>query len=179
MQDESRCSATINWRYFSLEQVNSQHGPQWKIWEQPDDYPSRGLRAFWGAEAARRQGEAAFGRFHMALLKARHVERHDIADINTLAEVARNVGLDMTQFSRDLADRQLLTKLAEDHTFAVDTLGVFGVPTLVFPEQQAIFLRMSSPPPPGESLSVFAEVEYLTQRRQYIAEIKRPQRAQT
>ena len=44
---------TINWKYFSLEQVNNQQGLQWKLGEQPDHYPSRGLRAFWAAEAAR------------------------------------------------------------------------------------------------------------------------------
>jgi hypothetical protein len=56
---------TLNWRYFSLEQANNEQGPQWKIWEQPEDCPSRGLRAFWAAEAAQRQGEAVFDRFHL------------------------------------------------------------------------------------------------------------------
>ena len=166
---------TINWKYFSLEQVNSEQGPQWKIWEQPEDYPSRGLRAFWAAEAARHQGEAVFSSFHIALLRARHEQRQDIADMNTLIEVAESVALEMTQFQKDLGDRRLLAKLAEDHTFAVETLGIFGTPTLVFPERQAVFLKMSSPPPPEESLSVFAELRYLGERRRYIQEIKRPQ----
>ncbi len=163
----------INWRYFSLEQVNSQQGPQWKIWEQPEDYPSRGLRAFQAAEAARRQGEAAFGSFHMALLRARHEQHKDIADISTIIQVAESVELEMTQFQKDLSDRQLLAKLAEDHTFAAESLGVFGTPTLVFPEGRAVFLKMS-PPPPEESLAVFAEVQQLAERRHYIQEIKRP-----
>ncbi len=164
---------TINWRYFSLEQVNSQQGPEWKIWEQPEDYSSRGLRAFRAAEAARRQGEAAFDSFHIALLKARHEQRRDIADMNTLTEVAESVDLEMKQFQQDLGDRQLLARLAEDHTSAVD-LGVFGTPTLVFPENQAVFLKMS-PSSPEESLSVFAELRQMVERRQYIREIKRLQ----
>jgi len=167
---------TINWKYFSLEQVNSQQGAQWKIWEQPEDYPSRGLRAFWAAEAARRQGEAAFSCFHIALLRARHEQRRDIADMNTLIEVAESADLEMTQFQKDLSDRQLLAKLAEDHTFAVETLGVFGTPTLVFPERQAVFLKMSPLPSPEECLSVFTELRQLAERRQYIQEVKRPQR---
>jgi len=166
----------INWRYFSLEQVNNQQGPQWKLWEQPEDYPSRGLRAFWAAEAARCQGESAFDRFHIALLRTRHEQRRDIADVNTLAQVAESVGLEMAQFRNDLADRRLLAKLAEDHTFAVESLGVFGTPTLVFPESQAVFLKMSLPPPPEESLSVFTELHHLAAQRRYIQEIKRPQR---
>jgi len=167
---------TINWKYFSLEQVNSQQGAQWKIWEQPEDYPSRGLRAFWAAEAARRQGEATFSCFHIALLRARHEQRRDIADMNTLIEVAESADLEMTQFQKDLSDRQLLARLAEDHTFAVETLGVFGTPTLVFPERQAIFLKMSPLPSPEECLSVFTELRQLAERRQYIQEVKRPQR---
>ena len=95
----------INWRYFSLEQVNSEQGPRWKIWEQPTTYPSRGLRAFWAAEAARLQGEEAFDSFHVALLRARHKQNRDIADIAALIEVAENVGLDLTQFQNDITNR--------------------------------------------------------------------------
>ncbi len=170
---------TINWKYLSLEQVNSQQGPQWKIWEQPEDCSSRGLRTFRAAEAARQQGEAAFSSFHIALLRAKHEQHQDIADMNTLIEVAESVDLEMTQFQKNLGDRRLLAKLAEDHTFAVETLGIFGTPTLVFPERRAIFLKMSSPPPPEESLSVFAELRYLAERRRYIQEIKRPQSPKT
>ena len=166
---------TINWKYFILEQVNSQQKPQWKIWEQPEDYPSRGLRAFLAAEAARHQGEAAFDSFHIALLKARHEQHQDIADTNTLIQVAESVGLEMAQFQKDLGDRQLLTKIAQDHTCAVETLGVFGTPTLVFPERQAVFLKMSPPPPPEECLSLFTELRQLAEGRQYIREVKRPQ----
>ena len=166
---------TINWKYFSLEQVNSQQEPQWKIWEQSENYPSRGLSAFRAAEAARRQGEAVFSSFHMALLRAKHEQGQDIADINTLTEVAESVDLEMAQFQKDLGDRRLLAKLAADHTLAVETLGIFGTPTLVFPERQAIFVKLSSPPPPEESLSVFTELRYLAERRRYLQEIKRPQ----
>ena len=169
----------INWSYFSLEQINNSQGPQWKIWEQPNDYVSRGLRAFWAAEAARRQGEDAFNRFHITLLRERHEHHRDIADVNTLVEVAESIGLEMTRFEKDLVDRQLLTRLAEDHTFAAETLGIFGTPTLVFPERQVIFLKMSSPPPREECLSTFTEIHHLADRRRFIQEIKRPQRANT
>ncbi len=165
---------TINWRYFSLEQINSQQEPKWKIWEQREDYPSRGLRAFRAAEAARRQGEAAFNSFHIALLKARHEQRKDIADMGTLTQVAESVNLEMSQFQKDFSDRKLLAKLAEDYTFAVEVLGIFGTPTLVFPEKQAVFLKML-PPLPEDSLSVFNDVRTLAERWQHIQEIKRPQ----
>jgi len=165
---------TINWRYFSLEQVNSKQGPEWKIWEQPEDYPSRGLRAFQAAEAARRQGKSSFDSFHIALLKARHEQRKDIADVDILNQIADNVNLNMAKFQKDFNDRKLLDKLAEDYTFAVEVLGIFGTPTLVFPEKRAVFLKMSSPLP-EDSLALFDDVRTLAERRQYIQEIKKPQ----
>ena len=175
MKEDAGSKLSINWKYFSLEQVNSQQEPQWKIWEQPEDYASRGLNAFLAAEAARRQGEAAFGSFHFALLRARHEQRQDIADIDTLVKVAEGINLNMAQFREDLGDRRLLSKLAEDHIYAVETLGVFGTPTLVFPERRAIFLKLASPPSPEESLPVFVELRQLAERRQDIQEVKRPQ----
>ncbi len=173
MREESGLELTINWRYFSLEQVNSQQGPQWKIWEQAEDYASRGLRAFRAAEAARCQGEDAFDRFHISLLRAKHEQHRDIADVNTLFDVAESINLEMAHFRKDLADRRLLARLADDHSFAVESLGVFGTPTLVFAQRQVIFLKMSAPPPPEESLDVFTELYNLIERRRYIQEIKR------
>ena len=166
----------INWKYFSLEQVNSQNGPDWKLWEQPEDYPSRGRRAFQAAEAARRQSEAAFSRFHMALLRARHEQSRDIADVNTLMEVAESSGLEMPRFQEDLSNRQLLAKLAEDHTLAVETLSVFGTPTLVFSGGQSVFLKIMSVPPLKECLQLFKEIRHLAEQRQYVQEVKRPAR---
>jgi len=167
---------SINWKYFSLEQVNNQNGPNWKLWEQPEDYPSRGRRAFLAAESARCQGEAAFNRFRMALLRTKHEQSRDIADVNTLIEVAESSGLEMPQFQEGLSNPQLLSKLAENHTLAVETLGVFGTPTLVFPEGQAVFLKMIPAPPPEECLQLFTEILHLAEQRQYIHEIKRPAR---
>ena len=166
----------VNWRYFSLEQVNNKHGPRWKVWEQPEDYASRGLPAFQAAEAARRQGEEAFDRFHYALLAAKPEHKQDIADLDTLVEVAEGVALEMPRFKKDLSDRGLLSKLAKDHTFAVESLGVFGTPTLVLAENQAVFVKMAAPPPPEDTMGVFAEIQHLAEQRRYILEVKRPQR---
>ncbi len=174
MKEETRQKVTLNWRYFSLEQVNNKQESQWKIWEQPEDYPSRGLRAFWAAEAARCQGEAAFGSYHMALLKAKHEQGRDITDVDTLIELARDIGLETAQFQKDLNDNSLLLRLAKDHTFAVETLGIFGTPTLVFPRGKPVFLKLASPPPPSEGLAVFDEIRCISEQRQYIMEIKRP-----
>ena len=167
---------SIRWRYFSLEQVNSQQGPEWKLWEQPDDFRSRGLWAFRAAEAARCQGEALFERFHTALLGARHQQGKDISDQEVLMGVASAVGLELSRFREDLARRELLGRLAEDHTTAVEQFGVFGTPTITFPGGQATFLKLAELPPDEEALAVFHELLKLATARTYILEVKRPQR---
>ncbi len=167
---------SIRWRYFSLEQVNSQQGPEWKLWEQPDDFASRGLWAFRAAEAARGQGEVSFERFHSALLHARHQQGKDIADRGVLADVASVAGLEISRFREDLARRELLARLAEDHTAAVEQFGVFGTPTIVFPDGQAVFIKLTEIPPPAEALAVFHELQQLATARTYVREVKRPQR---
>lgn len=163
----------VGWRYFSIEQANNPHGPGWRLWEQPLEVSCGGLRSFCAAEAARLQGEEAFSRFHAALLAAVHREHHDIAAIETHLKAAEGAGLDVARFERAMGDRGLLARLAADHTLA-ESLGIFGTPTLVFAEGQAIFLKMSPPPPPGECLPAFMELRNLAERRGYIHEVKRP-----
>ena len=43
VKEELGDNLQINWRSFALEQVNSEHGRDWKAWEQGTDYKSRGL----------------------------------------------------------------------------------------------------------------------------------------
>ena len=93
----------------------------------------------------------------------------------TLNQVAESVDLEMDRFRKDLGDRRLLDRLVEDHIFAVETLGVFGTPTLVFAEQQAVFLKMAPPPSIEEAVAVFEDVRRLAESRHQIKEIKRPQ----
>lgn len=116
-----------------------------------------------------------FDSFHFALLKAGHEQRKDIADIATLITVAQDVKLDLTRFRKDLGNRKLLTRLATDHTYAVEKLGIFGTPTLVFPGGQPVFLKMFPPPPPDEAVQFFTELRQMAERKPYLLEIKRPE----
>ena len=164
----------IEWHSFPLEQVNSTQGPEWKLWEQPDEYKSRGLWAFRGGEAARLQGKELFERFHMALLRARHVEKRDIANPEVLIEVALEAGLDVDRFRQDLPNRNLLAKIGEDYVWGVKEHGVWGTPTLVFNGRQAAYLKVRSAPPPEEAVKLFEELFDIIYRRPYVVEVKRP-----
>ena len=165
---------SVEWYSFPLEQVNSTQGPEWKLWEQPDEYQSRGLWAFRGGEAARLQGKELFGRFHLALLRARHAENKDIADPEVLIKVAMEAGLNVDRFRQDLPNRNLLAKIGEDYIRGVQEHGVWGTPTLVFNGRQAAYLKLKPAPPPEESVKLFDELFDLICRRPYVVEVKRP-----
>ena len=166
----------MRWRCFPLEQVNSDEGPEWKLWEQPESHRSRGRTAFHAAIAARRQGEAAFERFHHALLRAKHEEGHDHGKRETLLAVAREADLDAERFERDLNDRSLLGAIGEDYTEGREQFGVFGTPTFVFPNGGAAYLKMLPAAPSEEAVPVFEEFVRTVRDRAYITEIKRPKK---
>ena len=164
----------IEFYSFPLEQVNTIQGPEWKLWEQPDEYKSKGLWALRAGEAARLQGKEAFERFHIALLRARHVEKRDIADLEVLIEVAIEAGLDGDRFPQDLSNRSLMAKNGEDYTRGVEEHGVWGTPTLVFNGRQAAYLKLRPAPPSEESVKLFEELFAIIHGRPCVIEVKRP-----
>lgn len=164
----------VNWKYFPLEQVNSGEDDDWKLWEQPLDFASRGRMAFHGAIAARKQGEAAFEAFHFALLDAKHLAGENLGRRKVIVDVARSAGLDMDAFERDLDDASLLAKIGEDYEEGRNEHGVFGTPTLVFPNGEAAYLKMRPAPEPERTLEVWNKVRGLIEVEGEIAEIKRP-----
>jgi predicted DsbA family dithiol-disulfide isomerase len=169
----------ITWRSFSLEQANRgnrETEPGWRVWEQTDDYPSRGLWAFRAAEAARIQGSAPYDRYRMALLRAKHEERQDIADRRVLCELAEQADLDLGRFQADLADRQLLARIGTDHTRAIEEFDAFGTPTLVFGPAQVAYVKILPPPPVEEALAVFDTIRAMVANSPAVLEVKRPQK---
>ncbi len=164
----------VNWKYFPLEQVNSGEGPDWKLWEQPLDFASRGRMAFHGAIAARNQGDEAFEAFHFAVLDAKHVDGENLGRRQVIVDVARSAGLDMEAFERDLDDASLLAKVGADYEQGRNEHGVFGTPTLVFPNGEAAYLKMRPAPETVRTLEVWNKVRGLIEGEPDIAEIKRP-----
>ncbi len=159
----------MEWKPFSLEQVNSKEGPEWKAWEQPD-----GLLALRAGEAARKQGEKAFEAFHLALLKARHEERKDLTHLDVIMDAGRVAGLDLGQLQEDLVDNELRQVIGESHTRAVEEYGIFGVPTFIFPSGLTAYLKTYQPPP-EEAVEVFEALNKLMGKWQFVGEVKRPQ----
>ena len=169
-------SFDITWKNFSLEQVNSTRGPDWKVWDQPDSYESRSLLSLRAGEAAKLQGRDTFEKFHRALLTARHGGdgRISLDEAGPLIEIARDVGLDVARFEADLGDRSLLGNIARDHTEAVEKHGVFGTPTFVFENGNSAYLKAFIPPP-EDSVAFFEHFVAVVVDCSFVGEIKRPQ----
>ncbi len=166
----------ITWRGFSLQQINSDEGPEWKVWEQVDLHEARSLLASVAGEAAKRQGPDAFDRFHMALLVARNAgtERIPLNEDKPIIEAAEQGGLDVERFKKDLADPELVQVVARDHEESVERHGAFGTPTFVFENGQSAYLKTFIPPE-EESVEAFDHFIGLMSERSYIGEVKRPQ----
>ena len=166
----------ITWKSFSLEQVNSREAPESKVWEQDDITAPRALLSLVAGEAAKEQGVAAFERFHLALLTARHGGNGRIAlnELDPILEVARKAGLDIERPRRAIADPATVAQVGRDHTEGVERHGAFGTPTFVFEGGGAAYLKTFIPPE-GESLAFFEHFAAMTAGGSYLGELKRPQ----
>ena len=166
----------IDWQPFALAQVNVDEGAEYNVWEQPAilDGSDKTLLAHQAGLAAKRQGKEAFQSFFITLLKARHEDKVDLNDASVITEAAKSSGLDLARFREDLVDPDLLKQLGESHTKAVEEHGAFGVPTFVFPNGNAAFLKMFIPP--DEQAAEIYETLFKTMSEiSHVGELKRPQ----
>jgi predicted DsbA family dithiol-disulfide isomerase len=124
--------------------------------------------------AAMRQGGEIYDKFHLALVKARHEQRKELADINVVLDCAKQAGLDIDKLQKDMKDPAILETIAESHNEGAKKYGVFGVPTFVFPNGQSAFLKMFYPDKES-SVEVYESLFKLMSSWVNIGEIKRPQ----
>jgi 2-hydroxychromene-2-carboxylate isomerase len=168
----------IEWRYFSLEQVNQRAGEGVNVLERPAGYEPTGLEAFAAAEAARRQeNPEAWDRLHEGLFRAKHVQKEKFTRA-VVELVAEEAGLDMDRFRKDMDDPSILDTLKRDHAEGVSE-GVFGTPTFFFEDGGSGFLKMMPAPTGAEALRTWVHVKALIGTASTVAEIKRPKKPQT
>ena len=94
--------------------------------------PSSSLPALTAGRCAQLQGEDAFDRYHMALLRAPIEENRDISSREVLVAMAMENGLDIARFVSDFdSGEQEAWVLAEYKEIARDR-SFSGIPTVVF-----------------------------------------------
>jgi predicted DsbA family dithiol-disulfide isomerase len=159
-------------RFFSLSQNHQarEGSPNPAIWER--DPQAKGLPAFVAATAARAQGDELGDRFRLALQRARHEDHSPLDQHATHRIVAERAGLDVARWEKDVKATDFTT-LASEHEEAV-RLGVFGVPTLTWPEGRSYYLKITDLIPPDRAVPLYDAIETV-HRFGEVIEIKTPE----
>jgi hypothetical protein len=132
-----------DFRAFSLSQVHLEDGEP-PVWD-PGAEPRSGVLALQWGLAVRDELPDRFPAVHLALFAARHDQGLDLNDPEVLAVAVAAAGVDPDEVEKLVAGGRPAAALAADHTWAVDTARVFGVPTFVSPHR-AVFVRLMSRP---------------------------------
>ncbi len=161
-----------SWRMFSLtENHRRREGVDpTPVWEKQPT--AKGLPAFRAAIAAQEQGADAYSRFRLALQKARHEDGLQVDDALTHRLAADRAGLDLGRWEKDLQKADF-SRLARDHGEAVRK-GVFGVPTLVWPEGRSYYLKITDLIPPDRAVALYDAIEGI-HRFTEVIEVKTPE----
>ena len=159
-------------RFFSLSQNHAAHEGTGDpaVWAR--NPVAHGLPAFLAATAARAQGRDLADRFRLALQRARHEDHLQLDDPRTHRMVAERAGLDVSRWEEDLKRTDFST-LAEEHREAVRR-GVFGVPTLVWPEGRSYYLKITDLVPESRAVALYDAIETV-HRFGEVIEIKTPE----
>jgi predicted DsbA family dithiol-disulfide isomerase len=171
----------FRWHHFSTyqsraAQLGNGHG-NGQLWNEridPNDASGgRGLMPFLASCAARQQGAEAYRAFRLAAMRAYHRECRPYTR-EVLLEVARDVGLHLPSFERDLANPERRTVLANEHHQAA-SLNVMTTPTFHFSSGHLGDLRITVlPPDPVEIVSLFQTYRTLLESYPYLESIQRP-----
>jgi hypothetical protein len=165
----------MTWKAFLLEQVNSRRGDTWKAWEDRR-FTSRDIPPHEAAKSILANcGQDAFERFHMAMFRAYHENKRDIANPLELLAIAREEDIDTTVVAEDLRTRKYREAVGKDHEEGYDEYDVFGVPTILFDGQQPTFIKLEAGAWEGsDDLELFHALCNIAATRPYVLEIKKP-----
>ena len=164
--------AQPEFRFFSLSQNHDAREGAGRppVWVR--NPKAKGLPAFLAATAARAQGADAGDRFRLALQRARHEDHRPVDEHTTQRLAAERAGLDVARWEDDVR-RSDFSTLASEHMDAVRR-GVFGVPTLVWPEGRSYYLKISELIPAERAVALYDAIETV-HRFGEVIEIKTPE----
>lgn len=108
-------------------------------WASDDPQPSHSLPALVAFKLVEAHGEAVADDFHHRVFNAYFNENRTISDLDVLATIASDSGLNANDFKTDFAEQQsnLEAEVFADHNEAIQ-LGVSGVPATFVDNQISI-----------------------------------------
>lgn len=137
---------TVNWRFFSLEEVNRVEGKK-HPWEREWSYGWSMMRI--GA-LLRRTDMALLDQWYAAAGKALHVDGCKPHEPAVARHLLEQMGLDPALVDAAIADPTTHDEVRAEHQRVIDA-GGYGVPTLVFPGGQVLFGPVLLDPPTGDA----------------------------
>jgi len=135
---------TINWKFFSLEEVNLREGKK-HPWEREWSYGWSMMRI--GA-ILRRESMESLDKWYERSGRALHEEGMRPHDPAVAKELLEEIGMDPAIVDISLQDQSTHEEIKEDHKRVVNA-GGYGVPTLFFGEH-ALYGPVLIDPPEGE-----------------------------
>jgi predicted DsbA family dithiol-disulfide isomerase len=124
---------------FSLDQAHVEEGAT-PVWDRdPSDWGTGTLALQYGI-AVRDAFPDQFFDAHLALFAARHDKGLKIGHEDVVRDAVAEAGLDVDAVAEEVASGRPLKALATEHSEAVDTWEVWGVPTYIEGEE-AVFVR--------------------------------------
>ncbi len=160
---------TVNWRFFSLEEVNRQPGKK-HPWEREWSYGWSMMRV--GA-LLRRKDMALLDDWYARAGRALHVDGRKPHEPAVARHLLGEMGLDPAMVDEAIADQTTHDEVHAEHEKVI-AAGGFGVPTLFFPDGQALFGPVVMNPPTGERAVRLWEMVTSWLEFPHVYEIQRP-----
>ena len=127
---------------FSLGQAHVEDG-QPPVWERPEG--DSGLLALQVSVVVRDQQQDRFLDVHHALFEHRHGAGGHLRSRDDLAPVLAAAGADVDAVWAEIDSGRPLATVEKEHTFAVESQHVWGVPTFLL-DDAAVFVRLLERP---------------------------------
>ena len=160
---------TVNWRFFSLEEINRRPGKK-HPWEREWSYGWSMMRV--GA-LLRRKDMALLDDWYALAGRALHVEGRKPHEPAVARHLLGEMGLDPALVDEAIADQSTHDEVHAEHNKVV-AAGGFGVPTLFFPDGQALFGPVVMNPPTGDRAVRLWEIVTSWLEFPHLYEIQRP-----
>lgn len=162
----------LEFKSFSLENVNlPEEASADELWSTATE--RRGLIPAAAAKWVQTQAPESFKDYQRLMFDARHVDHEKIGQPAVTAEILTKAGLDGDAVVKELTgDSKWLEAARADHDEA-NELGIFGVPTFVFPGAAPAFVRLLEITDGDRALEIFRDVQ-ASAGNPTIHEIKRP-----
>jgi predicted DsbA family dithiol-disulfide isomerase len=131
----------IEWKAFSLENINlPEDASADELWSTATE--RRGLIPAAAAKWVATQAPDSLKDLQIKMFDARHVDHSKIGQPDVTAKILSSVGLDGTAIVEECVNESKWLEAARADHEEANELGIFGVPTFVFPGAAPAFVRL-------------------------------------